>query len=96
MQQEEKPISKLVRPLPRGQITLPIEFRRRLRIDDGTILSLTLKGNRIEIIPLRLIPQEENPREYTRDEIERFLEEDRIHPNTAAKVRRLLGRKRSA
>ena len=93
---EDKPLTKLVRPLSKGQITLPIEFRRRLKIDARTILNLTLRGGRIEIVPLRPMPQREALREYSQDEIERFLKEDRLDPDTAAKVRRLLARKRPA
>ena len=87
-----KPLTKLVRTLPKGQITLPIEFRRRLKIDDKTVLSLSLKGTKIEILPLRTVPQKETMREYEEDEIKRFLKEDRINAKTATKVRRLLGR----
>jgi len=93
---ESKPLTKLVRPLAKGQITIPAALRRRLGIDARTVLSLTLKGGRIEIVPLRAIPQEEVLREYTEEEIQRFLKEDRIDSGTAAKVRRLLGRKKPA
>lgn len=93
---ENELLTKLVRPLPKGQITLPAEFRRRLKIDAETILSLTLKEDKIEIVPLRPIPQEGTLREYGDDEIERFLAEDRLDPDTAAKVRRLLDRKTPA
>ena len=88
---QAKSLNKLVRPLPKGQITLPIEFRRRLNIDDKTILSLSLKGSKIEILPLRPLPQKETIRKYSDDEIKRFLKEDRLDPKTAAKIRRLLG-----
>jgi AbrB family looped-hinge helix DNA binding protein len=91
-----KPLAKVVRPLAKGQITLPIEFRRRLKIDASTMLNVTLKGGRIEIVPLRPVPQREGLREYRQDEIRRFVKEDRLDPGTAAKVRRLLGRKRPA
>ena len=93
---EERPLTKLVRPLSKGQITLPIEFRRRLKIDDQTILSLTLKDDRVEIVPLRPVPQDSSLRDYSREEIDRFLKEDRLDKATAAKVRRLLGRKQPA
>jgi bifunctional DNA-binding transcriptional regulator/antitoxin component of YhaV-PrlF toxin-antitoxin module len=88
-----KSLSKLVRPLPKGQITLPIEFRRRLKIDDKTILNLSLKGSKIEILPLRLADQAVSLREYEADEIARFLKEDRLDRKTADKVRRLLGKR---
>ncbi len=87
---EAKSLTKLVRPLAKGQITLPIEFRRRLSIDDQTILSLTLKGRQIEIVALRPTPTKEDLREYTRDDIDRFVKEDRLDRVTAAKLRRLL------
>jgi len=93
---EDKPLTRVVRPLSKGQITLPIEFRRRLNIDADTLLRLTLKGGRIEIVPVQPVPQEATLRDYTQDEIERFLEEDRLAPDMAARVRRLLGRKRPA
>lgn len=92
----DAPATKLVRPLSKGQITLPVEFRRRLNIDAETILNVTLKEDRIEIVPLRPMPQPEPLRDYSPDEIERFLKEDRIDSDTARKVRRLLGRKKSA
>jgi bifunctional DNA-binding transcriptional regulator/antitoxin component of YhaV-PrlF toxin-antitoxin module len=90
---QTKSLSKLVRPLPKGQITLPIEFRRRLKIDDKTILSLSLKGSTIEILPLRLADQAVSLRKYEADEIARFLKEDRLDRKTANKVRRLLGKR---
>jgi len=40
-----------------------------------------------------LTTPEEHLREYGDDEIERFLEEDRLDPETAARFRRLLGQK---
>lgn len=40
--------------------------------------------------------QQKALREYKRDKIERFFKEDWLDPRTAAKVRRLLGRKRPA
>lgn len=90
----QKPLTKLVRPLARGQLTLPAEFRRRLKIDAQTILSLTLKRGHIEMVPLRPMPQGEALRNYSQDEIDRFLNEDQLDKETAAKVRRLLGSKR--
>lgn len=75
-----KPLSKLVRPRSKGQITLPIEFRRRLNIDDKTVLSLSLKGSRIEILPLRPLPEQAPLRRCTSDEIHSIvLMDGRMH-----------------
>lgn len=93
---DERVLSTLVRLLSKGRVALPIEFRRRLKIDAGTILNLTLKGGRIEIVPLRPVPRSETFREYSEDDIRRLLKEDRLDSATAAKVRRLLGRTKPA
>ena len=89
-----KPLSKLVRPLPKGQITLPIEFRRRLKIDEQTVLNVSLKGDKIEITPLKPVPAGDLLRDYSNKEIKDFLKEDRLDQKTAEKVLRLLGKDR--
>jgi len=89
--ENEKLMTKLVKPLSRGQITIPIEFRRKLGIEANTVLNLTLKGNKIEITPavVREVGEEEL-REYTDEEISQFLQEDKIDQQTARAVKRLL------
>lgn len=91
MAEQEKLMTKLVRPLSRGQITIPIEFRKKLGIDTNTILSLALRGNKIEIVPamVREVGEEEL-REYTDKEISQFLQDDKIDRETARTVKRLL------
>ena len=91
MAEREKFMTKLVRPLSRGQITIPVEFRKKLGIDANTILSLALRGNKIEITPaiVREVDEEEL-REYTDEEISQFLRDDKIDRETARTVKRLL------
>lgn len=45
-------LTRIVCPLRRGQLTIPAEFRRRLGIDDDTLLQLTLYEDKIEIVPV--------------------------------------------
>lgn len=92
---KKKPLTRLIKPLPKGQITIPIDFRRRLGIGEHTILRGTLKDGKIEISPIQPIEQRKQLREYSASQIRQFLKDDRIDSRTAAKVRRLLG-KRSA
>ena len=56
---DERPLTRVVRPLRRGQLTLPAEFRRRLGIDDDTLLQLTLQEGKIEITPVVATPAAE-------------------------------------
>lgn len=55
---QKESLTRLVRPLPRGQITLPTEKKAM--------------------------------RDYSGEEIRRFLRQDRLDPKTAKKARRLL------
>jgi AbrB family looped-hinge helix DNA binding protein len=50
------PLTQIVRPLRRGQLTIPAEFRRRLGISDDTLLQLTLHEDKIEIVPVVATP----------------------------------------
>ncbi|MFN8459047.1 MAG: AbrB/MazE/SpoVT family DNA-binding domain-containing protein [Anaerolineae bacterium] len=45
-------LTEIVRPLRRGQLTIPAEFRRRLGITDDSLLQLTLRDDKIEIMPV--------------------------------------------
>ena len=86
-------MSKVIRPLAKGQITIPAEFRQKLGIDANTLLDISLVEGKLEIIPLR-IRGEEALREYSDDDIQRFLEDDKIDAQTAGKARELLSQGR--
>jgi len=89
--EQETPINRIIKPLPRGQITIPIEFRKKLGIDEDTFLNLALKGNKIEITPVTIRESsDEDLRNYTNEEIAEFLSEDKIDQKTADIVRELL------
>ena len=80
---------KVIKALAKGQITIPTEFREALGIDAETLLSISLVGDHLELVPLR--PGEEL-RRYTDEDISRFLEEDKLDLETAQRVRDLLRR----
>ena len=82
--------TKLVRLQAKGQITLPVQFRRHLKVDEDAILRVTLQGDEITISPLRSETSDPRLREYSQADIDRFLREDRLDRATAVKVRRLL------
>jgi len=81
-------MTRVVTMPSRGQVTIPLEFRRRLNLDEGTVLAISLEGQHIEIRPIRAI--QDNLREYSREEIDQFLAEDRVDPDVAVAVRQLL------
>jgi AbrB family looped-hinge helix DNA binding protein len=47
-----EPITKIVRSLRSGQITIPAEFRRQLGIDEHSLLQLTLSEGELRIKPM--------------------------------------------
>jgi AbrB family looped-hinge helix DNA binding protein len=47
-------LTKLVRPLRGGQITIPAEFRAKLDIDERTLLQITLAGQELRIRPVQV------------------------------------------
>lgn len=53
--------SKIVRPLRNGQITIPIDFRRQLGIDNTTLLRVDVDGGALRIRPIRVVQEERDP-----------------------------------
>ncbi len=45
---------RIVRQLRHGQMTIPKEFREALRLDPSDLLSVSLRGDRLEIEPVRV------------------------------------------
>ena len=43
----------IVKPMERGQITLPQKIRERLGITKDTLLNVTLEGDKVVIMPLK-------------------------------------------
>ena len=50
----ERARTRVVKPLRRGQITIPQEFRDALGITEDTLLQVTLKGSKLEISPVEV------------------------------------------
>lgn len=53
--QTSKPLTKLVRPLRGGRITIPAEFRRRLGINQESLLRLTLDDRGLHITQVQVV-----------------------------------------
>ena len=81
-----------MRSQAKGQITVPIEFRKRLGIDQNPFLRLTLRGSRIEVSPVQLGREGTLLRDFDQKELDAFLEEDTIDAKMTAKVRRLVAK----
>jgi bifunctional DNA-binding transcriptional regulator/antitoxin component of YhaV-PrlF toxin-antitoxin module len=51
---EGKQMTKIVRPLRSGQVTLPAEFRKQLGITEHSVLQLSLVEGELRLRPLRV------------------------------------------
>lgn len=58
---ENKSPTRSVRSLRGGQMTIPIEFRRALGIDEETLLRVTLEDGALRVAPLRTEEKARDP-----------------------------------
>jgi AbrB family looped-hinge helix DNA binding protein len=49
---DSEPMTKIVRPLRSGQITIPAAFRRQLGIDEHSMLKMTLDRGELRLKPV--------------------------------------------
>lgn len=59
MKQEERPTSRIIRPLSDGQITIPHEFREELGITATSLIQITLIEGELRLKPVRPTGAEE-------------------------------------
>ncbi len=52
-----EPKSKTVHVLRGGQVTIPIEFRRELGIEEASLLEVTLAGGQLTVRPVEVNPK---------------------------------------
>lgn len=67
----------LVRPTSKGQVTIPKSIRNKLKIDSETFLYVSLENDKIVIQPVS-IKATEGLRDYADEQVEEFLEEDKL------------------
>ena len=49
--------TRIVRQLRSGQVTIPVEFRRELGIDEDSLLQMTLTDGELHIKPVHVSPR---------------------------------------
>lgn len=80
----------LVKILPKGQITIPVKFRRQLGVEEQSYLRVALEEGRLVIKPVKSNWEEKYIRKYSDDEIEEFLEADKLSPKERQAARQWL------
>lgn len=80
----------IIKPLAKGQITIPVAFREALQIKENTLLKADLRNNGIFIEPLTVNWEEKYVREFSKEELSEFLKEDKLDKKTLKKIKRYL------
>lgn len=82
---------KLVRPQSKGMVTIPTEFRRKLGIDENSLLEVKIVDRGVFFV--KVPAPNEDIELYSDEQIAEWLKEDRLDTETAQKVKRLLKKK---
>jgi len=54
---ERKRMTRTIKAIRNGQITIPADFRRALDITDDSLLQMTVEGDELRIVKLRTAPE---------------------------------------
>ncbi len=89
MQQSTVPQEEWLRVLTKGMITIPKAWRDEFGIQEGKLVLAKKKANEIVIQPIqKSLPY----RVYSQEELDCFVKDDRLTPQLAKKVSRLLSK----
>ena len=80
----------VIKPLPKGQITIPVSFRKALNISADTLFRAELTNKGILLTPIQLDWKEKYVREFSDREITKWLKDDTLDAKTRAKVKKYL------
>ena len=64
-------MTRLIRPLRSGQITIPVEFRKKLGINEESLLQLTLADGELRLRPVHVAESKESS-DWLKQLYERF------------------------
>lgn len=78
----------IIKPLAKGQVTIPASFRRELGIKENTLFQAELKDEGVFLKPVNLDWQEKYIREFSDEEIKQWLKDDKLDKKTLRKLKR--------
>lgn len=77
-----------IKPLAKGQITIPVSFRRQLGIRESTLFQAEVKDDGIFLKPVNLNWKEKYIRQFSDEEIKQWLKDDKLDKKTISKLKR--------
>lgn len=80
----------LIRVQSKGLITLPKKIRDELNLSENSHLKISIQNGKVVLDPLQV--RSFPIRIYTDEEIEQFLEDDKLDPKLAKKLEQKFGK----
>lgn len=78
------PIGEIIKLMERGQVTIPIKYRKRLGITPDTPLNIFEWRGMVVIVPVELEPKtlemKRKPADWTKDTPQEYLKKARYNP----------------
>lgn len=78
----------IIKPLAKGQITIPASFRKELGIKENTLFQAELKEDGVFLKPVNLDWKEKYIRQFSDEEIKQWLEDDKLDKKTLQKIKK--------
>lgn len=78
----------IIKPLAKGQVTIPASFRRELGIKENTLFQAELKEEGVFLKPINLDWTEKYIRQFSNEEIKEWLKEDKLDNKTLQKLKK--------
>lgn len=77
-----------IKPLAKGQITIPVSFRKQLNITSDTLFQAELRKDGIFLKPVNLAWKEKYVRQFSDSDIKQWLEDDKLDNETLQKIKK--------
>ena len=81
-------MKKIVKTQEKGMITIPVEYRRKLDIQPNALMEARIVDN--GILFTKLSGTDSATSIYSDEDISQWLEDDKLTPEAAAKIKKLL------
>lgn len=78
----------IIKPLAKGQVTIPASFRRELGIKENTLFQAELKEDGVFLKPISLDWKEKYIRQFSDEEIKEWFNEDKLDKKTLQKLKK--------
>ena len=81
-------MTKVVKTQSKGMVTIPIEFRQKLGINENSLLEAKLMSNGVMFMKIEYRPPSEEV--YSDNQIKEWMDEDKLDAKTTKKLEKLL------